>query len=108
MSECAPLPWKAPGGVSDRSIVDANGEPVVIVQVGGSGYERHSQDVRKLIVTACNTHDRLVAACEECAEGLERDARMYPDGKFRDSSRFGNRAARLRLAVLAAKGDPDA
>lgn len=41
----------------------------------------------------------LVAQCLSAAEGLERDARSYPDGNFPSVRRFVNQAAQLRAAV---------
>ena len=53
------------------------------------------------IVRACNAHAGLVEAMTDCADGLERDARLYPTGEFPSASRFEHRAAVLRKALDA-------
>jgi hypothetical protein len=56
-----------------------------------------------LIVRACNSHAALLKAMKEQADGLERDARQYPDGHFPSASRFVNRAIALRAAIAQAE-----
>lgn len=49
--------------------------------------------------------EKLIEDCKNCAEGLERDARMYPDGNFPSAERFVNRARSLRTAIAEAESD---
>ncbi len=59
----------------------------------------------------CGLHDALkdaepagvlIKACYACAEGLENDARLFPDDPSRRSVRLSNRANTLRDAIKAA------
>lgn len=55
--------------------------------------------LRGELATVTSQRDDLALACVTCAIGLERDARMYPNGVFPNVSRFVNRAAALRRAT---------
>ena len=46
--------------------------------------------------------DGLIKALLGVADGLERDCRNYPNGKFPSVERFKNRAKRLREALQKA------
>ncbi len=43
----------------------------------------------------------LIRACRSCAEGLENDAKLFPDDSRRRATRLYNRAQTLRNAIEA-------
>lgn len=60
-------------------------------------------DAKKKVVKLSRINNELVEALKQIADGLENDARMYPDGNFPSADRFINRAKRAREALARAE-----
>lgn len=62
---------------SHRQIVDAERNLVIEVFSGGAGIEG-ADELQALVVTACNTHDQLVAALKDAVDSLEYVQKYLP------------------------------
>lgn len=91
--EHSPLPWRAIRRQHDGSHMVIDPEDTLCVCTTDHGGMPAAANA-EFIARACNSHEELLALCEEAAENLESD-----DGRYAVGLR-----ARLLAAVTKAKG----